>query len=90
MPARNIYIGVMCVAGIILAAFTLAYPATLSGYATPFTIMLIVSFVVDLALMRMARGNEITPLAVETRFAGFFGGMVLFLIITTLLGASQS
>ena len=42
------------VAGLILAAFTLAYPATLSGYATPFTIMLVVSFVVALIVIAIS------------------------------------
>ncbi|MDB5570920.1 MAG: hypothetical protein JWN93_2103 [Hyphomicrobiales bacterium] len=86
--ARSIYIGVMCVAGLILAAFTLAWPQTLGGYMTPFAVMLIVSFLVDLALMRMAKEGEITPLSVETRFAGFFGGMVLYLVVTTMLGSA--
>lgn len=84
---RNIYIGAMCAAGLMLAAATLMWPGALSGYASGFTIMLVASFLVDLVLMRMNRGDDVMPVSMEARFGGFFAGMIIYLAVTALFGA---
>jgi hypothetical protein len=87
---RTIYVAVMCVAGVLLAAATLAWPQALSGYMTAFGVMLAASFVTDIVLMRLAREGEIMPLSIEWRFGGFFAGMMLYIAITALLGAAAA
>ena len=84
ITARNIYLVAMSAAGLALGLVTLAYPNIGEGYATAFTIMLVISFVVDLVLMRIVPG-EVVPLSIESRFTGFFSGMVIYLLITALL-----
>ncbi len=84
---RNIYIAAMCAAGVALAGATLMWPAVLSGYASAFTILLVVSFIIDLVLMRMNRGGEVMPVSMEARFGGFVAGMLLYLAVTALFGA---
>jgi hypothetical protein len=84
---RNIYIGAMCAAGLALAGATLMWPAVLSGYASAFTILLVVSLLIDLVLMRMNHGENVMPVSMEARFGGFFAGMILYLAVTALFGA---
>lgn len=84
ITARNIYLVAMLAAGLALAGFTLAYPGVLEGYMSAFGIMLAISFVVDVALMRIVPG-EVVPLSIESRFTGFFSGMVAYLLVTGLL-----
>jgi hypothetical protein len=84
ITARNIYLVAMSAAGLALAFVALAYPNFGEGYATAFTIMLVISFVIDIALMRFVPG-EIVPLSIESRFTGFFSGMVIYLLVTALL-----
>ena len=87
---RMIYVAVMCVAGVLLAALSLAWPVALSGYATAFGVMLAASFVTDIVLMRFAGEGEIMPLSIEWRFGGFFAGMLLYLAITGLFGTAPA
>lgn len=85
--ARNIYFAVMCLAGLIVGGASLAYPGLGKGYVTPLMILLVVSLVVDIVLMRVLR-ERVVPLSMEWRFAGFFSGYVLFLLITFLFGSA--
>jgi hypothetical protein len=84
---RNIYIAAMCAAGLALAGATLMWPDVVSGYASAFTILLIVSFIIDLVLMRMSRGDDVMPVSMEARFSSFFAGMIIYLAVTALFGA---
>ena len=87
MSPRNIYIGVMSAAGLVLAAASLMWPGVLSSYASAFTILLVASFLVDIALMQLSRGGDVVPVSIEARFAGFFAGMAIYLALTALFGA---
>lgn len=85
--ARNIYLATMCIAGVVVGAVSLGYPGIGKGYVTPLMILLVISLVVDVILMRVMRG-KVVPLSMESRFAGFFSGYVLFLLITFLFGSA--
>jgi hypothetical protein len=84
--ARNIYLAVMCIAGVLIGAVSLGYPDLGKGYVTPLMILLLISLLTDIVLMRLLR-DRVVPLSMEARFAGFFSGYVLFLLITFLFGA---
>ena len=91
MNPRNLYIGAMCAAGLVLAAAALVWPGALSGYASAFTILLVASFVIDIVLMRIVGADgEVVPVSMEARFGGFFAAMLLYLGVTALFGAPAS
>lgn len=83
---RNIYLACMCVAGIVVGATALVVPAVGSSFATTFTILLVISFVVDVVLMRVVPAGRVSPLTMEARFAGFFSAVILYLLVTFLFG----
>ncbi|MDB5651247.1 MAG: hypothetical protein JWL62_2767 [Hyphomicrobiales bacterium] len=87
MSARNIYLGVMSVAGVVVGALVLAYPALgKGGFTTPFTVLLVISLIADVGLMRVMRSERLIPLTMPARFGGFFSGVILYLLITFLFG----
>jgi hypothetical protein len=88
--ARNIYLGAMSVAGVLVGALAMVVPALgKGGFATPFTVLLVISLIVDVALMRLMKGDALIPLTMPARFGGFFSGVVLYLLITFLFGQVQ-
>ncbi len=87
--ARNIYLAIMSVAGVAIGALTLAYPGLLGeGLSSGFTVLLVISLMADVGLMQLMKGGEVFPLTMESRFAGFFAGLLLYLLMTMLFAAS--
>lgn len=88
LTPRNIYIGVMCLAGAVLGLVGLNQPDLLSGYVSGFAVLLATSFLVDIVLMRFVGANgDVVPVSMEARFGGFFAGMLIYLGLTALFGA---
>jgi hypothetical protein len=83
---RYLYIAAMCVAGLVLAIVGKFYPGIASGPVPPLFWLLIVSFVIDLALMQLAARTGAPPLAMEWRFGGFMAGALVYLGIVLVSG----
>jgi len=83
---RILYIAAMCIAGLALAIVAKFYPGIASGPVPPLFWLLIVSFVIDLGLMRLAASTGAPPLEMEWRFGGFMAGALVYLGVALLSG----
>ena len=83
---RILYFAAMCIAGLLLGIAAKFYPVVASGPVPPLFWLLIVSFVIDLGLMRLAAHTGAPPLAMEWRFGGFMAGALVYLGVALLSG----
>ncbi len=83
---RTVYIALMFIAGIVLGAIVAAYPALSQAAVPPITVLLLVSFVIDVAAMLLADRAGSQPVTMNTRLTGFFGAAIIYLAITMLAG----
>ena len=89
MPSlRALYVAAMCVAGLILAVAAKFHPDIAGGTAPPMVWLLIASFGVDVALMRLAARTGAPPLAMEWRFGGFMAGALVYLGVAVAAGGT--
>jgi hypothetical protein len=79
--ARNVYVPVMCLAGVATGAFLRANPAFGESLIPPYAWLLGVSLILDIAFAAAAARFSIVPLTMNTRVAGFLSGVALYLLI---------
>jgi hypothetical protein len=79
--ARNFYVPVMCLAGVVTGAWVRANPSLEEGALPPYAWLLGVSLIFDIATAALATRFSIVPLTMNTRVAGFLSGVALYLLI---------
>jgi hypothetical protein len=87
MSARNIYIAVMVLAGLILGLASLELSVINDGPVPPLMYLIIVSFLVDLPLMNLAAKGRFEPLQIDARFIGVIAAALIYLGLRAALGA---
>ena len=85
---RNVYIGLMLVAGVALGVLVRAKPAIGDGPIPPLLWLLLVSLVIDVAAMAILMQKGGSPISMNTRLVGFIGAALLYTGITMLAGAA--
>ncbi len=87
LSARNIYIAVMVLAGLILGLASLELSVIHDGPVPPLMYLIIVSFLVDMPLMTLASKGRLEPLQIEVRFIGVIAAALIYLGLRAALGA---
>lgn len=78
---RNVYVALMLIAGIALGVAEKMRPDIAAGPIPPIMWLLVVSLVIDVAIMAIAAKQGAMPLTTNTRFVGFFGAAALYLLV---------
>lgn len=86
--ARNFYVPLMCLAGIAVGAFVRANPAYAQGAVPPYVWLLVISLIFDLGTIALSSRLRIVPLTMNMRALGFVSGVVLYLLIVHVFGAT--
>lgn len=86
MLARNLYVPIMCFAGVVIGGYARAHPDFANGSIPPYFWLLGVSLAFDLAVMALAKRIAVVPLTMNTRMFGFFSGVVLYMLIVYVFG----
>ena len=81
MIARNIYVPLMCFAGVVIGGYARANPAFANGSVPPYVWLLGLSLIFDFAMMALAGRIAIVPLTMNTRVFGFMSGVVLYMLM---------
>jgi hypothetical protein len=84
LSARNIYVGLMVLAGIALGLASLHYPIIHDGPVPALMILIGVSLLIDLPLMLLATEGKIEPLQIDARFIGFIAAALIYMGIRAL------
>ncbi|MFT4097097.1 MAG: hypothetical protein QM651_08220 [Rhodoblastus sp.] len=84
--ARNVYVPLMCVAGVAVGAYARANPGFAEGSIPPYVWLLGVSLIFDIAVMALATRIGIVPMTMNARAAGFFSGVALYMLIVYVFG----
>ncbi len=87
--ARNIYVPIMCLAGIAIGGYARANPAFANGSIPPYVWLLGLSFLFDVTLLALATRVAIVPLSMNVRVLGFLSGVVLYMLILHFFGAGS-
>ena len=88
--ARNFYVPLMCFAGVVVGAYARAHPEFAQSSVPPYVWLLGVSLVFDLAIMALASRVAVVPLSMNMRVAGFFSGVVLYMLIVYVFGGAAA
>ena len=85
---RNVYIGLMLIAGLCLGAAVVTFPALAAGAVPPIAALLVVSLIIDICAMALVARNGSEPVSMNARLTGFFGAAAIYLLITIMAGVS--
>ena len=83
-PVPLIYLGLMCVAGAIFAFAVRGKPELQAGITSPLVWLIGVALAYEVSQKLLPRLN-LQPILPLQRFAGYFAGAVLYLVLTRIL-----
>lgn len=84
MTIGRIYIAGMLVFGLVVGLVTTAVPDVRAWAVPVFVWPLVVSFIVDLALMRRAGPGQVSPITMAERAIGVIGSALIITVILEL------
>jgi hypothetical protein len=87
LTARNIYIAIMVLAGLVLGLASLQLSVIHDGPVPPLMYLIGVSFLIDLPLMNLAAKGRLEPLPIEARFIGVIAAALIYLGLRATLAA---
>ena len=83
-PGPLAYLALMCVSGAGFALAVQGRPELQAGALSPLVWLILVALAYELAQKRLPRLN-VPPILPMQRFAGYFAGAVIYLVLTRIL-----
>ncbi|HEY8564070.1 MAG TPA: hypothetical protein VIL65_01115 [Beijerinckiaceae bacterium] len=86
LKAPQLYVAALLVTGLVAGVLVAKAPAVNRLPMPVFTIPLVVSFLIDTALLLLSQRGRAEPLPMPYRLAGFIGAVLLAMVVSGLLG----